>query len=90
MPRDGLPNEALRKNLMSEIFPPLTLGPKLAAPILWRLRFLCFFLLEEPNAHKIPRFRVGGWFFFGGRGGNANFIFMGSGVFLKKITSGRN
>ena len=34
--------------------------------------------------HKIPRFRRGGYFGFGGGGGSADFIFMGAGIFLSK------
>ena len=58
------------------------MGPQLAAPILLAPAFLLFFLLENPHAHKIPRFRGGGLLgFFGTGGGSANFIFMGVGIF---------
>ena len=60
---------------MSVIFPLAILGPEIAVPILWAPVFFWFFLLENPHAHKIPRFRGGG-------GGSANLIFMGAGIFL--------
>ena len=53
------------------------------APILWAPGIFWFFLLENPRAHKIPRFRGGGGgsCFFGRGGGSANFVFMGVGIF---------
>ena len=43
-----------------------------------------FFLQENLNVHKIPRFGGGGGNFgFGGGGGSADFIFMGAGIFLR-------
>ena len=67
---------------MSIKFPPVILGPEMAAPILWAPGIFWFFLLENPHAHKIPPFRGGGfWVFLEGGGGSANFIFMGVGIF---------
>ena len=61
---------------MSVIFPPAFLERK------WLRQFyILFFMLENPHAHKIPRLR----FFLSGRGGSANFIFMGAGIFLKML-----
>ena len=77
-----------RKSVMSVIIPPVILGAEMAAPILWAPGFFWFFLLKNPHAHKILRFR-GGWGeggvlgFSGKGGGSANFIFMGAGIFLK-------
>ena len=70
--------------MVSIKFPPVILGPEMAAPILWAPGILWFFLLENPHAHRIPPFRGGGgfWFFLEGGGGSANFIFMGAGIFL--------
>ena len=38
---------------------PVTLGPEMAAPILWAPGIFWFFLLENPHAHKIPPFKGG-------------------------------
>ena len=51
---------------MSIKFPPVILGPEMAAPILWAPGILGFFLLENPHAHKIPPFRGGCWVFLEG------------------------
>ena len=67
---------------MSVIFPPALLGPKMAAPISWALGIFWLFLLENPHAHKIPRFRGRGGF---EGGGSANFIFMGAWIFLNQL-----
>ena len=75
---------SVRRSLMSMIFPPVTLGLEMAAPILWAPGIFWFFLLENPHAHKIPRFRGGGSWLFGRSGGSANFIFMGVG-FCDKV-----
>ena len=56
-------------------------GPEKAAPILWAPRISVFFLQENLHVHKLPRFRGGGFGFWGG-GGSADFIFMGAGIFL--------
>ena len=58
-----------RKSVMSIKFPPVILGPEMAAPILWAPGILGFFLLENPHAHKIPPFRGEGggcWVFLEG------------------------
>ena len=39
---------------------PAILGPEMAAPILWAPVTFWFFLQENLQAHKIPRFFVGG------------------------------
>ena len=71
-----------RKSVVSIKFPPVILGPEMAAPVLWAPVILWFFLLENPHAHRIPPFRGGGvhGFFWKG-GGSAGFIFMGVGIF---------
>ena len=73
----------IRKSVVSIKFPPVILGPEMAAPILWAPGIFWLFLLENPHAHKIPPFRGGGgsWVFLEGGGGSANFIFMGVGIF---------
>ena len=53
---------------MSVKFPPVILGPELAAPILWAPGIFWLFLLENPHAHKIPRLRGGGAWVCGGGG----------------------
>ena len=65
---------------MSVKFLSAILGPEMAAPILWAPRIAAFFLQANLHVHKIPRFR--GEFCLGGGGGNADFIFMGAGIFL--------
>ena len=79
----------IRKSVMSITFPPVILGPEMAAPILRTPGIFWFFLLENSHAHTIPRFRGGGgcWVFLEGGGGSADFIFMGVGIFP---ISGRN
>ena len=73
-----------RKSVVSIKFPPVILGPEMAAPILWAPGIFWFFLLENPHAHKIPPFgggvlgfsRRGGWkcqFYFYGRGDFSEF-----------------
>ena len=54
--------------MVSIKFPPIILGPEMAAPILWAPGIFAFFLLENPHAHKIPPFR-GGVLGFSRRGG---------------------
>ena len=71
--------------MMSIKFPPVILGPEMAAPFLWAPGIYWFFLLENPRAHKIPPFRGGWWGFLEGGGGSANFIFMGVGIFPKEV-----
>ena len=65
-----------RKILVSVIIPPAILGPEMAAPILWAPGIFWFFLLENPHAHKIPRFRGGGgcWGFLEGGGGTLRLL----------------
>ena len=53
---------------MSIKFPPVILGPEMAAPILWAPGIFWFFLQENPHAHKIPPFRGGCWIFLEGGG----------------------
>ena len=54
----------IRKSVVSIKFPPVILGPEMAAPILWAPGIFWFFLLENPHAHKIPPFRGGGFLGF--------------------------
>ena len=66
---------------MSIKFVSAILGPEMAAPILWapgKMRSFC----RKTYVHKIPRFRGGGYFGFGG--GIADFIFTGAGIFRIK------
>ena len=55
----------------------------MASPILWAPGTFCFFLQENLHAHKILVF--GGYLGFVGGWGSADFMFMGAGIFLKKI-----
>ena len=68
---------------MSVNFLSASLGPEMAAPILWtpgKMRSFC----RKNHVHKIPRFRGEGVFWvLGGGGGSADFIFMGARIFLK-------
>ena len=57
-------DDSFRKILVSAIFPPVILWPEMAATILWAPGIFWFFLLENPHAHKIPRFRGGVVFFW--------------------------
>ena len=59
------------------------LAPEMAAPILWTPGKNAFFMQEKPHVHKIPRFRGGVLGFGGGRGGSADFIFMGARISLR-------
>ena len=79
----SLRNCFFQKNPHVRNFPPASLRLEMAAPILWSPGIFWFFLLDNPHAHKIPRFRRGSWFFFlcSKGGGSANFIFMGVGIF---------
>ena len=66
-----------RKSLRSVIFPPVILGPEMAAPIEWAPGIFWFFLLENPHAHKISLFRGGGVVgFWEGGGGSAIFLWV--------------
>ena len=70
---------------MSIKFPPAILGPEMAAPILWAPGIFWFFLLENPNAHKVPPVRGGGaWVFLEGGVGKCQFYFYGRGDFSQK------
>ena len=52
---------------MSVIFLSAILGPEMAAPILWAPRiFSVVFLQENLHVHKIPRFRGGAFWVWGG------------------------
>ena len=82
-PRTQRLHPILRKILVSVKFVSASLGPEMAAPILWtpgKMRPFC----RKNHVHKIPRFRGGGYFGFGG--GSADFTFMGAGIFLKYRT----
>ena len=72
---------------MPVIFPHVILGPEMAAPILWAPGIFWFFLLQNPHAHKIPRFRAGGVGSFGKGGVEVPIlILMGVGFFQRKST----
>ena len=74
--------QIVRKSVVSIKFPPVILGPEMAAPILWAPGIFWFFLLENPHAHKIPPFRGGFWVFLEGGGGwKCQFYFYGRGDF---------
>ena len=75
----------IRKILVSVKFLSAIMGPEMGAPILWTPGKMLPFCWKN-HVHKIPRFRGGGYFGFGGGGvGSADFIFMGARIFLKKI-----
>ena len=57
------PTPFLRKSVVSIKFPPVILGPEMAAPILWAPGIFGLFLLENPHAHKIPPLGGGSGFF---------------------------
>ena len=56
----------VRKILVSIKFVSAILGPEMAAPILWAPRISAFFLQENLHVHKIPRFRGGVFWVWGG------------------------
>ena len=71
-----------RKILLSVKFLSASLGPEMAAPILWTpgksVRSA-----GKNHVHKIPRFLGGGGYFgFWEEGGSADFIFMGARIYL--------
>ena len=75
----------LRKILASVKFLSAILGPEMAAPILWTPGENTFFLQGNLHVHKILVLGGGlGILGFGG-GGSADFIFVGSGIFLKAV-----
>ena len=62
-PPNQLKQGCSEKSLMSVIFPLAIPVPEMAAPtfnFLWAPGSFRFFLLGNPHAHKIPRFRGGG------------------------------
>ena len=64
--------------LVSVKFLSAILGPEMGASILWtpgKMRSFC----RKTHVHKIPRFRGGVFWVFGG--GSADFIFMGARIF---------
>ena len=56
----------------------------MAAPILWAPGIFWFFLLEKPDAPKIPPFSGGCWGFLEG-GGKCQFCFYGRGDFSDRL-----
>ena len=71
-----------QKSPMSIKFPPVILGPDMAAPILWAPGIFWLFLLENPMPIKFLLLGGEGVLgFFRRGGGSANFIFMGVGIF---------
>ena len=73
----GRPN--FRKSLMSVDFLPATLGPEMAAPILWAPGIFWFYLQEKAST-PIKFLVLGGggilgsWVFLGGRGAPILFL----------------
>ena len=63
---------------MSVKFLSAILGPEVAAPILWTSGKKPF--CRKSHVHKIPSFRGGLFWIFGGV--SADFIFMGARIFL--------
>ena len=61
---------------MSVKFVSAILGPEMAARILWAPGQKCVLSAGKTYVHKIPRFRGGGYFGFGGGG------VTGAGIFL--------
>ena len=73
-----------RKSVVSIKFPPVILGPEMAAPILWAPGIFGSFCWKTPMPIKFLLLGGGGfWVFLEGGGGSANFIFMGVGIFPK-------
>ena len=72
---------------MSTKFPPVILGPEMAAPILWAPGIFWFFLLENPHAHKIPPLRGGGVGFFRRGGVEVPILFYGRGDVSFPVTT---
>ena len=72
-----------RKSVMFIKFPPVILGPEMAARILWAPGIFWFFLLENPHAHKIPPFG-GSWFFWKG-GVEVPILFLWAWGFFRKV-----
>ena len=71
---------------MSVIYPPATLGPEMAGPILWAPGIVWFFLLETPMSIK---FLLLGGFAFSCRGGwKCQFYFYGHGDFPLFVQDG--
>ena len=62
------------------------LGPEMGAPILWAPGIFAFFLQENLMSIKFLVLGGGGGILGWGRGGSADFIFMGAGIFLKRPT----
>ena len=77
---------------MSIKFPPVILGPEMAAPILWAPGIFWLFLQQNPHAHKSPPFRGGvlGFFRKGGVEVPILFNFYGRGDFPTKTKQSVN
>ena len=56
----------IRKSVMSIKFPPVILGPEMAAPILWAPGIFGFFLVEMPIKFLLLGGGGGSWFFWKG------------------------
>ena len=70
-----------QKNPRVRKFVSAILGPEMAARILRTPGKMPSFCRKTLHVHKIPRFRGGGIWFWGG-GGSADSIFMGARIFL--------
>ena len=75
-----IPFDRVRKILGSVKFLFAILGPEMAAPVLWAPGKNASVLLGKNHVHRIPRFRGGVFWVWGG--GSADFIFMGARIFL--------
>ena len=72
---------------MSIKFLSAILGPEMAAPILWTPGKNASALQEKPVSIKLHVLGGGGGFGVLGRGGSADFIFMGAGIFSEKSSN---
>ena len=73
---------------MSVTFPPATLGPEVAAPILWALTFVGSFWWKTAMPIKLLVLEGGGLVCFLEGGRKCQFYFMGVGIFpTKKSTT---
>ena len=75
----------IRKSVVSIKFPPVILGPEMAALILWAPGIFWFFLLENPMPIKFLLLGGGVLGFFRRRGWKCQFYFYGRGDFSDKF-----
>ena len=79
--------ERMSERLISVKFSPATLGPEMAAPIVWAPGMFCFFLQENIHAHEIPHFIRGGGILglLGEEGGEVPILFYGREDFSENV-----